>query len=325
MRPSLAPGTATRYIQGRDFDPNQARDEHGRWTDTGAAEGSGSAQSEPAAAGDADARAGQLTGAFSSRSPGASEGDGRDIAQVWELDAPGRAKAETLGVTPQTYHELTSEGAPRFHSAILAAKGALKFGASVHAYEADDYRNMRLFLTEDGKSGFALKGDDIVSAFKHPETKGDKFANALLALAVQNGGRRLDAFDTVLPGIYSENGFRAVARLKWNDEYKPDGWNYETFQKFNGGRPDVVFMVHAGARTPAYARGDGAYVPSYDDGIAAQTDALKPKKKSMTELLWPVAKRNALMRLSTGQRWEIAKAEAQALLRGKCEEGERKR
>ena len=60
-------------------------------------------------------------------------------------------------------------------------------------------------------------------------------------LAVQLGGRRLDAFDTVLPKLYSDTGFRAVARLPFADEHAPPGWNYKTFGACNGGRPDVAF------------------------------------------------------------------------------------
>lgn len=76
-------------------------------------------------------------------------------------------------------------------------------------YPPEDYAGMRLFVTADDKIGFALKGNDIVSLFKHPDNKDKGAAHAMLALAVQQGGRKLDAFDTVLPGLYSDNGFRA--------------------------------------------------------------------------------------------------------------------
>ena len=148
----------------------------------------------------------------------------------------------------------------------------------MHVYPEDEYRNMRLFTTPDGKAGFALKGDDMVSLFKHPESDAKKFANTAMALAINQGGRRLDAFDTVLPRMYAGNGFRAVARLPWNDEYKPDDWSYDTFKEFNGGRPDVVFMVYDPVRAQAYKQGDGPYVADYDAGTAAQQSALKIKE-----------------------------------------------
>jgi hypothetical protein len=137
-------------------------------------------------------------------------------------------------------------------------------------YSADEYAKMRLFLTPDGKAGFALKGDDIVSAFKHPTANIDGFGKAALQLAVQEGGRRLDAFDTVLPALYSNAGFRAVARIKWDESQKPDGWSKETFASYNNGEPDVVFMVYDPEYGKAYNPTDGKYVAVYNDGILAQ-------------------------------------------------------
>ena len=83
---------------------------------------------------------------------------------------------------------------------------------------------MRTFLTPDGKAGFALNGDDIVSVFRHPDgPKG--VVPAMLDLATSQGGRRLDAFDTTLPFLYGKSGFRAVSRTPFNPEYQPEGWN----------------------------------------------------------------------------------------------------
>lgn len=129
---------------------------------------------------------------------------------------------------------------------------------------------MRLFTAPDGLSGFALKGDDIVSLFKHPASKAKGIAGTALKLAVENGGRRLDAFDTVLPKTYSEAGFKAVARLKWDETYKPDGWDKATFKEFNNGEPDVVFMVHSPGNAKLYTKGEGRTVKDYDEGTAAQ-------------------------------------------------------
>src|SRR5262249_22730487 len=72
----------------------------------------------------------------------------------------------------------------RFYTSISAAKAANKYGASVHVYEPDEYKGMRLFLSSDGKAGFALKGNDIVSAFKHPDAKIKNFADHALRQAI---------------------------------------------------------------------------------------------------------------------------------------------
>jgi hypothetical protein len=140
----------------------------------------------------------------------------------------------------------------------------------VHVYSPDEYAGKRLFLSPDGTSGFALNGDDIVSLFKHPESKAAGVAATSLQLATEQGGRRLDAFDTQLPRLYSKSGFTTVARLKWSDEHAPDGWDKATFKAFNGGEPDVVFMVHDPANAKLYVKGDGKTVSTYDEGTAEQ-------------------------------------------------------
>ena len=68
-------------------------------------------------------------------------------------------------------------------------------------------------------------------------------AYALLNLATQLGGTKLDCFDTVLPKIYGAVGFVETGRDAWNEEYKPDGWDFDTFKAYNNGRPDVVYMA----------------------------------------------------------------------------------
>ncbi|HVX56469.1 MAG TPA: GNAT family N-acetyltransferase [Candidatus Saccharimonadales bacterium] len=190
----------------------------------------------------------------------------------WSHGGTGDPRSEGGGRTVEL-HELTGGGAAQFHAAISAAKAANPHGASVSLHSLDDYRHDRLWLTPDHKAGFALAGgDEIVSVFKHPDSNIPKFAQAALKVAVANGGRRLDAFDTVLPHIYSQAGFRAVARVPFDDNYKPDGWNYDQFKNYNNGRPDVVFMVYDPAHAQPYKPGDGKVVGSYDEGLKVQQD-----------------------------------------------------
>jgi hypothetical protein len=91
---------------------------------------------------------------------------------------------------------------------------------------------------------------------------------SMIQAAVEAGGRKLDAFDTFLPGIYEAAGFKPVARLPWNDEFAPPGWNKDTFNDFNNGEPDVVFFVY----DPNYFGGatDVPRFTDYDEAVAAQ-------------------------------------------------------
>jgi len=266
----VVPASAEPYIK---FDPSQPRDEHGRWTDGGSDDGAGTgagAAGDGKPAGKPSATPAQAGGgshapaptAYSSRSSGSPQGSG-DVAAVWE----------PRGGTGPSFHETLSPA--RFHDAISKAKSENKYGAAVYVYDDRDYAHMRTFVMPNDEGGFAIKHDrDIVSGFKSGGAEVPNFAQSMLVLATQEGGRKLDAFDTVLPALYSRAGFRAVARLAWDDKQKPPDWNYDTFKKFNGGRPDVVFMVYDPSHGKPYAPGDGVRVASYEEGQAEQAKAL---------------------------------------------------
>ncbi len=170
-------------------------------------------------------------------------------------------------------HELGADGAAAFRRAIQHSKDISTFGAAVYVYDEADYAGMRLFVSADGNTGFALKGDDIVSVFSFGAApKGS--VHGIMQLAVQEGGRRLDAFDTVLPDLYAVHGFRIAARMKWNDDYAPAGWDKKTFSKYNKGEPDVVFMAYDSAYYGAPKNSDGVTTDSWDEAAAAQQKAI---------------------------------------------------
>lgn len=168
-------------------------------------------------------------------------------ARSYTLNDKDAAQLGSLGVSTPGLLELSpSPGSgQQFHSAIIAAKEAEPTnGAAVYAYSPEDYAGMRTFLTEDGKAGFALKGDEVVSVFN---TRGGPHPNVsptLLMMAIQKGARKLDAFDTVLPSLYSVAGFKQTARNAFSDKYAPQGWNFNALSDFNQGRPDVVHMAY---------------------------------------------------------------------------------
>jgi hypothetical protein len=208
---------------------------------------------------------------------GVSRVVGAKVHETWTLDP---AKAEELkgqGYNSPDFHQLSPDdhqSADAFHASISALKKDNPFHASVHVYPKEDYAGMRLFLTDDGKAGFAIKPNgDMVSGF----TKGASVKGAvhtLLEIGKQAGGTKNDCFDTVLPEIYSLHGFKVVARLPWNDEFSPEGWDKATYARYNNGEPDVVFMVHDPAAEP-YRPWDGETVSDYDEGVRLQDEALR--------------------------------------------------
>ena len=98
---------------------------------------------------------------------------------------------------------------------------------------------------------------------------------ATLQLAIQQGGKKLDAFNTMLPDIYETLGFKPVSKIAWDDTQAPDGWSKEKFAKYNNGEPDLVFFVY----DPNYFGGvniDELPVSStYDEAQSIQTKALE--------------------------------------------------
>lgn len=191
---------------------------------------------------------------------------GRVSVRGRELDA-----VATYGEnTDRPIYEIDDPDA--FVDAIRQAKVDLgAAGAQVTAYEAGDYASMRTFVFDDGASGFALDGDDLVSVFSVPRRTPSGAVKRMVPVAVDQGARRLDGFDTFLPKVYSRAGFKAVARLPFDREYAPPGWDYDAMSEFNDGEPDVVFMVY----DPANASADtDNRVDDYDAGIEAQRDAL---------------------------------------------------
>lgn len=148
----------------------------------------------------------------------------------------------------------SSQAAKLFRDTLLEQKAALgDTGAQVEVYPRYT-KDMRLFLSEDGQSGFAIKPDgDIVSVFSSSPESGR--GTQMTLLATQEGGRKLDAFDSFLPEkIYNPAGYEDVAAARWNPDYAPEDWPAE------GGTPDVATMVYR-PRGPVrpYEQGAGPY------------------------------------------------------------------
>lgn len=174
----------------------------------------------------------------------------RSVNVVGVHDVPMERKQQLRAMgksVPQLVELDPEENAGYFHEKItaLANKETNPYHASVYVYDTEEYKNMRLFMTKDATAGIALKEDgDIVSVFSVKGSQHKGVANSMIATAVSLGGKKLDCFDTVLPSIYAQEGFVETGRMQWDDQYKPDGWEYETYTSFNDGRPDVVFMEY---------------------------------------------------------------------------------
>jgi len=182
------------------------------------------------------------------------------------------------GIALPNIAEAPATTATQYNADMTKAMSGHTYGAQVEIKSAEELASARLFRTENG-SGFAIKPDgDIVAVFQSSNETGS-VGYAMIQAAVQAGGRKLDAFDTFLPGIYETAGFRPVARLPWNDEFAPPNWNKETFKNFNNGEPDVVFFVY----DPEYFGGatDVKMFADYGDAVAAQDAEIARLKETI--------------------------------------------
>jgi len=104
-------------------------------------------------------------------------------------------------------------------------------------YNEEELANLGVsfYLSDNEKSGYGLTRDkDLINVFS---ATGAHQGPATVIDAIKNGAETLDCFDTNLPGFYRKFGFDEYKRVKWDDRYAPEGWNYERF-----GRPDIIFM-----------------------------------------------------------------------------------
>lgn len=63
----------------------------------------------------------------------------------------------------------------------------------------------------------------------------------LLAEAVRRGGRLLDSYDGN-HGFYVSQGFEPVSWCKWDDRFKPEGWDDDPVAKDE----DIIFYKYVG-------------------------------------------------------------------------------
>lgn len=171
-----------------------------------------------------------------------------------------------------------------FFNAITQAKKENQHGAYVTAYDANDYTGFRTMLDDTGKAGVAVKPDgDIISVFSNPTSGRKKAVSTLLINALDAGGTKLDNFDGNLSQKYEQHGFIPVARVAFDREYAPDGWNYE-----RDGTPDVIFWIHNGdtpeqvaQKVNTYEHYDTSKLPLFSDYDSAQAyrDGLLEKSR----------------------------------------------
>jgi len=115
----------------------------------------------------------------------------------------------------------------------------------------------KLFMTKDGLAGAYVNKDGYMGGlFKNPDSQLKAVSYPLQIIRGREGGKFYDAFATDLERQYVNNGWRPVARLDFNPEFAPDGWDSESSPLKD--QPDVVFFVKGDGNI-----GDGIRMSDY--------------------------------------------------------------
>jgi len=179
----------------------------------------------------------------------------------------------------RTFRVEPATSGTRFHAALAETARVHRLGAAVEVKSPEFYRDAgtKLFLehaegSDPVGAGAAVTADrDLVSVFKHPNSVAD--IRPILREASRHA-QTLDAFDVngFLPSLYSEFGFRPVARVPFNENVAPRDWPYAL-----AGKPDVVLMVKdpdvTSRQDYAELRKTVPLFKDYDDAANVQREA----------------------------------------------------
>lgn len=126
--------------------------------------------------------------------------------------------------------------------------------ASISVLSGPQYRGCLCriaWLGTQAFAGYAVDVDtgEIRSVFRNQALTVKGFnIDDIMKDAIEHGGNWLQCFDTVLPAMYARSGFRIAHRSPWNEDLKPEWWNYKQYARWNNGKPDYVTMIKRGVQ-----------------------------------------------------------------------------
>lgn len=148
-----------------------------------------------------------------------------------------------------TVRLLETADTERFSSSLEESRQSHKYGSYVDGHSAEEMSEMKMFLSEDGKTGIAVKSDgDIVCAFNSSQRKGA--VKEMLAVARENGGVKMDCYGETLAQFYTDAGFEVVNRVEFNGDYVPDDGFHAMLHK----NKPYVYTLKANSDSPEEAR-----------------------------------------------------------------------
>lgn len=200
---------------------------------------------------------------------------GRRNAGLRVLSREGKANLKRNNVTDMHLQRETDQG--RFSSALADGKASNDHGAYVDNQSVDELteKGAVMILSKNGLAGAAVgtvgkDAGNIFAVFKNRRSHARGASTSLMIQAIAEGGNKLDCFNGGLSKMYARTGFIPVARVAFNQEFAPEGWNFN-----RDGTPDVVFWMHNGDSADTVAskiglsEADGGYHVYTADEISA--------------------------------------------------------
>ena len=217
----------------------------------------------------------QLTAAEDVRTAAIKAGYNAMITELQDLDS----KAQGIYARNRDVEEITD--AARYANAMAEATDRMrelknKMFLQVDPLTVEDAQKIiddggKLFMSKDGLAGAYVKADGYMGGlFKNPDSQLKAVSNPLQTARARAGGLFYDAFATNmspnkrfagLEELYVSNGWKPIARLDFNPEFAPEGWDDADSPLRN--QPDVVFFVRGEGKV-----GEGVrltdYMEAYD-------------------------------------------------------------
>lgn len=136
----------------------------------------------------------------------------------------------------------TSGQTEDFSRQLAEAKASNKNGRMVSGKTPEELTDAILFSDDARTCGVAIEPNgNIVAVHKNTSNKQRGAVDDMLITARANGGDRLDCYGIGLVNKYEQDGFVPVARVEWNEKFKPDDWGDNP--------PEEIFVMMKDNRT----------------------------------------------------------------------------
>ena len=180
-----------------------------------------------------------------------------DIKSVGESYSEDEAESKRLkelgGKTSVGLSKNDRKSTKEFVGALSSAKSSVSLESAWRVSSPseegfdEEHPDARKYVTKGGSTVAITTDGDIVGLCHN---SGDTIrGKEILLFAVQNGGKKLDAFSG-LYGFYSKYGFEPVSWTPFDEQYAPPGWT-----KGRDKEEPVIFWKYTGKR-PKYKNSD---------------------------------------------------------------------